>query len=64
MKTYEENIKREFLDEFEKVMRKTGSNEVYNMAMLRTLKRMAREDIYPDGRFGDNDVCLWEMFRR
>ena len=64
MKAYEENVKREFLDEFEKVMKETGSNQVYNMAMLRTLKKMAREDIYPDGRFGDNDVCLWEMFRR
>ena len=64
MKAYEENVKREFLDEFEKVMKETGSNQVYNMAMLRTLKKMAREDIYPDGRFGDNDDCLWEMFRR
>lgn len=63
MNTYEESVKREFLDEFQNVLAKTGSNKVYNMKMLITLKKMAREDIYPDGRFGDDDCCLWEMFR-
>jgi hypothetical protein len=45
-------------------MEKTGCNLVYNIEMLRVLKKMAREDIYPDGTFGDDECCLWEMFRR
>lgn len=40
-----------------------NSNIVYSFEMLRVLKEMAMEDIYPDGSFGDDDCNVWEMFR-
>ena len=64
MGAYEQGVKDDYHEEQRKLMEKTGCNLVYNIEMLRVLKKMAREDIYPDGTFGDDECCLWEMFRR
>ena len=34
----------------------------YSFAMLSALCEMAREDVYPDGTFGDEECNVWEMF--
>lgn len=35
----------------------------YSPTMLTALKEMASHCVFPDGRFGDMDVAIWEMFR-
>ena len=34
-----------------------------NIEVISLLKEMAESDVYPDGRFGDDEVRVWEMFR-
>lgn len=34
----------------------------YSFEMLQALRDMAREDVYPDGRFGDEECNVWSMF--
>jgi len=45
---------------------KTGTDfgSTYTMSMLRALKDMAEHDVWPDGRFGDDDCNVWSLFRR
>lgn len=35
----------------------------FSPKMLIALKEMAKEDVYPDGRFSDMEVSIWELFR-
>lgn len=37
---------------------------VYTVEMLIALQEMAKNDVYPDGRFGDDECCVWSMFHR
>ena len=45
---------------------KTGTDfgSTYTMSMLRALRDMAEHDIWPDGRFGDDDCNVWSLFHR
>ena len=36
---------------------------VFTPAMLAALRDMAEQNVYPDGRFGDTECGIWEMFR-
>lgn len=38
-----------------------GKIEIWRIFVL---AYMARNDIYPDGTFGDDECCIWEAFRR
>lgn len=35
---------------------------VYSFRMLQCLRDMAKENVYPDGSFGDDECNIWEMF--
>ena len=37
---------------------------IYNPKMLRALKNMAQNDVYPDEDLNDIDVDIWLLFRR
>lgn len=56
-------LKDEYLEEAEKSRKAGNSNTVYTFEMIRKLKEMARHDVYPDGRFGDDDCNVWSMLR-
>ena len=45
---------------------KTGTDfgSTYTMSMLRALKDMAEHEVWPDGRFGDDDCNVWSLFHR
>lgn len=61
-----EHLKNEFLEEAKKNKERLGvilCENQYSPKMLLALKEMAKEDVYPDGRFGDMDCSIWEMFR-
>ena len=49
---------------FEKgILDKTNQNTgVYTFQMILCLRNMAEKDVYPDGRFGDEECNLWELF--
>lgn len=40
-----------------------ANEKQYSFKMLQALRDMAKADVYPDGNFGDDDCCVWEMFR-
>lgn len=40
-----------------------GDQSLYTLEMLWALRDMAKENVYPDGTFGDTECCVWEMFR-
>ena len=44
----------------DKIKHNTG---VYTPKMLRALRDMAKNNVYPDGTFGDEECAIWEMFR-
>ena len=66
------NIKKRYLKEdylrirseaFQKGELTDRQNDgVYTFTMIAALKHMAEEDVYPDGRFGDNECAVWSMF--
>ena len=58
-------LKDEFLKAAEDNKEKLGVNSTnqYSPQMLIALKEMANKCVYPDGRFGDMDCSIWEMFR-
>ena len=57
-------LKDEFIEASKKSVEDGNKNTVYTTKMLCCLKQMARHDVYPDGRFGDDDCIVWEMMRR
>lgn len=36
----------------------------YTFEMLSALRNMARQDVFPDARFGDEECNVWSLFRR
>jgi hypothetical protein len=41
-----------------------GQNDgVYTTGMLAALRDMAKNNVYPDGNFGDDECNVWSMFR-
>jgi len=67
--TWREKILRENNASIEKILRNRilGARKMpvgsLNLEVISLLKEMAESDVYPDGRFGDDEVCVWEMFR-
>ena len=60
-----EYLKDEFLEAAEanrEVLELRSTNQ-YSPKMLVALKEMASHTVYPDGRFSDMDVSIWELFR-
>ena len=46
-------------------LNKSGQNSgVYTTEMLIALRDMVKHDVYPDGRFGDDECEVWSLFRR
>lgn len=43
--------------------KKLNPNEGWSFKQLQVLRDMARDDVYPDGHFGDEDCNVWSMFR-
>ena len=37
-------------------------NTTYNFRQLQALRDMAKANVYPDGRFGDEECNIWSMF--
>lgn len=37
-------------------------NGGYTFQQLQALRDMAEHDVYPDGRFGDEECNVWSMF--
>lgn len=61
-----ERLKNDFIEEANKNKERLGvvsCGNQYSPKMLIALKEMAKEDVYPDGRFSDMDCSIWEMFR-
>ena len=43
--------------------KRNKSKEGYSFEMLQALRDMAKKDVYPDGRFSDEECNVWSMFR-
>jgi hypothetical protein len=54
-----EKIAGERLQEARK--EETGS---LNLSTISLLYDMAMENVFPSGKFGDDEVCVWELFRQ
>lgn len=52
-------LKEKYLD----ASRRNKGKEGYSFEMLQALRDMARENVYPDGRFSDEECNVWSMFR-
>lgn len=37
-------------------------NVLFSVREIGILAEMAKNDVWPDGRFGDDDCIIWEMF--
>ena len=53
-------LKNNFIDA---VAASNANEKQYSFKMLQALRDMAKADVYPDGRFSDEDCNVWEMFR-
>lgn len=61
----EKELKDVFLAEADKAKEMRGwDNQFYTRGMIVALLNMAKEDVYPDGRFSDEACAMWSMFRR
>ena len=56
-------MKEEFLNAFDASLNDGNSNRVYTPRMIYALRDMARNDVYPDGRFSDDACNIWSAFR-
>lgn len=61
--TKAKQLKQAYLDAARKSLDNGNNNTVYTMEMIMALRDMAKENVYPDGRFGDDDCNVWSMFR-
>lgn len=61
---YKEKFHEAFHKASEKRIVRNGTElgSTYTIAMLRALKDMADNGVYPDWRFGDDDCNVWSMF--
>ena len=60
----EKEFKDAFFEEVEKAKKMRGwDNKFYTYGEIVALMNMAKNDVYPDGRFGDEEVAIWSMFR-
>ena len=61
---YKEKFHDAFHEAIDKGIVKTGTDLgcTYTFAMLQALKDMAENNVWPDGRFGDDDCNVWSLF--
>lgn len=61
---YKERFHDAFHEALDKGIVKTGTDLgcTYTYAMLNALKDMAENNVWPDGRFGDDDCNVWSLF--
>jgi len=59
-------MKTAYLDAADTCRRQEGNSSAdeptYSFRMLQALRDMASADVYPDGRFGDEECNIWSMF--
>ena len=59
-----EGYKQRFLEARKKAMSNGMRNTDYTFEMILALDEMARYDVWPDGRFGDDDCNVWSLLHR
>ncbi len=57
------SYKEKYFYECRKSERAGHPGDVYTFGMLQKLRDMARDGVYPDGEFSDQECNVWEMFR-
>ena len=58
-----ERLKAKYHDAHNEAMEKGLPNVgQYNLKMLIALYEMARANVYPDGKFGDEECSVWSLF--
>ena len=57
---YHDGLKLRFLELRRR--RDAMSDPRYTIEELWALRGMAKEGVYPDGRFSDNDCNVWQLF--
>ena len=55
----EEYLKEKFLDARRN---RKADDRTWTYEELCTLRDMAKKDVWPDWRFGDDDCCVWSLF--
>ena len=55
-------MERALREKYLEAREKNGSSNGYSFEMLQALRDMAKADVYPDGRFGDEECNVWSMF--
>lgn len=63
--TREEYFKTNYIEARDEAIKNNEIKNVgsYTFTMLQKLRDMAKENIYPDGRFGDEECNVWSLFR-
>lgn len=41
-----------------------GGNVLFSLREISILAEMAERDVWPDGKFGDDECVIWGMFHR
>ena len=54
-------LKDKYLEARRESFESGNSNTVFTPKMLSALNEMAKHDVWPDGRFGDDDCNIWSM---
>ena len=49
-------------DEYLEARKENPNNTTYTFRQIAALRNMAEKDVYPDGRFGDDECNIWSMF--
>jgi len=55
-------MKNDYLKDKYLEVKPTGKENRYTLAQIAALRDMAERDVYPDGRFSDEECNLWGMF--
>jgi hypothetical protein len=58
----QELLKVDALEALKEDTKQDGSKTYYGVRALYALKEMAKNDVWPDWRFGDNDCNAWSLF--
>ena len=56
----EKSLKEQYIEARNKYH---GPDDTFSFEMLQKLHIMAKEDVYPDNKFGDIEVSVWSLFR-
>ena len=58
----QELLKADALEALKEDTKQDGSKTYYGVKALYALMKMAKNDVWPDWRFGDNDCNVWSLF--